>query len=340
MEESHSGVVFLAGSDVRQYQSLMILFFLVMPLVTVLGIVVARFFAKRISNRITEPIAILCSQIDKVSEGDLSVSFTFKNNPDLGRVAHHFNSMVVNIKELIHQVLQEQHEKRQYELMLLQAQINPHFLYNTLDSIIWLERMDCKDESIEMLNALTCFLRTGLNKGKDIISLENEKNNIESYLQIQSHRYRNVFSYEIDIPSSLYDLLVPKLILQPLVENAIYHGVKNCREMGFIHVYAYTKDGRDSIVVADTGIGMDEEKRKSLLFKGVDDVSQKQSTSYGLYNVQKRLKLYYNDKVSFAIQSAPGKGTQVSITLVHRPNAKTFHDTASIEKLQEFQSNE
>jgi sensor histidine kinase YesM len=340
MEESHSSVVFLAGVDARQYMSLLVLFLFLLPAIIFLVTLVARYFAKRISNQITEPVAILCSQIDKVSEGDLSVSFTFKNNPELARAADHFSSMVVNIKELIDQVLKEQNEKRQYELMLLQSQINPHFLYNTLDSIIWLERMDCKEDSIDMLNALTLFLRTGLNKGKDIISLENEIHNVESYLKIQSHRYRNVFSYEIDVPPEMNDILVPKLILQPLVENGIYHGVKNCSEKGFLHVYAYSNEKEDVIVVADTGIGMDESTRSSLLYDGDEEKEISDSTSYGLYNVQKRLKLYYNDSVSFDIESAPFKGTQVIIKLAHRPNTKTMRDTASIEKLKEIESNE
>jgi sensor histidine kinase YesM len=340
MEESHSQVVFLAGMDSRQYIKLIFLFSMLLPLIMILVVLVARYFAKRISNQITEPVAILCSQIDKVSEGDLSVSFTFKNNPELARAADHFSSMVVNIKELIDQVLKEQNEKRQYELMLLQSQINPHFLYNTLDSIIWLERMDCKEDSIDMLNALTLFLRTGLNKGKDIISLEDEIHNVDSYLKIQSHRYRKVFSYEIDVPPEMNDILVPKLILQPLVENGIYHGVKNCSEKGFIHIYAYTQDNEDIIVVADTGIGMNEEKRLSLIYNGEEEKDTKDTSSYGLYNVQKRLKLYYNDSVSFDIISAPSKGTQVRITLAHRANTKTLKDTASIEKLKEIESNE
>jgi len=170
--------------------------------------------------------------------------------------------------------------------------------------------MERYEDGIKMVNALTSFLRTGLNKGKDIISLEQEIKNVESYLQIQKLRYRNTFSYEIDIPKGMHRLKIPKLVLQPLVENAIYHGVKNQEDKGYIHIYGYTDKQDRVIVVADTGIGMDTQTLDDILSnKGTT------GTSYGLSNVIERLSIYYKNKAKLTIRSNLGEGTEVTIRI-------------------------
>ena len=208
--------------------------------------------------------------------------------------------------------LEEQEKQRAYELMLLQAQINPHFLYNTLDSLQWLIRMNQLAAAEKMTTALTHFFKTGLNNGKDIIRLREEMENVESYLTIQQLRYKSKLTFFVHMEKEVEALEVPKLILQPLVENALYHGIKPKEDGGFIDIHVCKEEGRVHISVADNGCGMDP-KMLEALRDGISKGEVSRKDSYGLKNVNERLRLFFQDNYEMKIESGPGVGTSVNI---------------------------
>ena len=204
---------------------------------------------------------------------------------------------------------------RREELKALQAQINPHFLYNTLDSIIWSLRMRQVEESIEMLTALTDFFKISLSKGRDIITIEEEVKHIKSYLSIQHRRYQEKFDYDIHVDPSILSCRTPKLILQPVVENAIYHGIKPMEEKGYIYIHIFPQEGDVILQVQDTGMGMDEDTCRRLN-RELDTISSdQQGTGYGVRNVNDKIKIVYGSKYGVTIESAMGEGTVVTLRI-------------------------
>jgi len=207
------------------------------------------------------------------------------------------------------------------ELELLQAQINPHFLYNTLDSIAILAEMGRNDDVVSMVTSLSVFFRNSLSKGRDIISLSAESEQVRSYLEIQQTRYSDILTYELSIPEELMDESVPKLILQPLVENALYHGIKNRRGMGLIRVSGQDEGGYFTLTVTDNGAGMDE-ARLNEVTSGISGASP---AGLGLANVQKRVRLYCGEECGLSFESEPGRGTAVTVRL--KKKLKTGEET-------------
>ncbi|MDA3955146.1 sensor histidine kinase [Oceanispirochaeta sp.] len=278
-------------------------------------ILISSLMAYRVSRSLTNPIIELSQTMALVRKGDFSARVHNSAEDEIGVLGRDFNKMIFDITKLMDKIYEEQNKLKQYELMLLQAQINPHFLYNTLDSIIWLIRMKESEDSIRMIQALTVFLRTGLSKGKDIISLQQEIENVTSYLTIQQLRYKNKLSYEIDLPDDIMTQPLPKLILQPLVENAIYHGIKNLQEGGFIHIYGYEEKKDVVIIISDNGAGMSPEQLEPLC--GGDPVMDDQDdlSSYGFKNVKERLSLFFKDKCSLGIESQIGEGTKITLRI-------------------------
>ena len=224
--------------------------------------------------------------------------------------------MIGKLSDLIETVKIEQANLREAELKLLQAQINPHFLYNTLDTIIWLAEADKGADVVNMVGALSNYFRTSLSKGNDRISLKEEELHVQSYLQIQQSRYKDILEYEIDIPVELGDCLVPKITLQPLVENALYHGIKNKRGKGKITITGY-QDGKNiRLFVKDNGLGMSEERLKQVL-KALNKQDDKglEKNFYGLYNVNERIRLYYGKEYGLRMKSIYQAGTEVEVIL-------------------------
>jgi len=212
--------------------------------------------------------------------------------------------------------IEDQKSLHRAELELLQAQINPHFLYNTLDSIAILAETQREEDVVTMVTSLSTFFRNSLNKGEDLISLQAERTQVTSYLEIQQIRYSDILRYEIDIPESLLDCRVPKLILQPLVENALYHGIKNRRGMGKITITGEAA-GEDMILrVTDNGAGMAPEQIAALRAGIYED----KHTGLGLVNVHKRIRLYCGEGYGLSFESEPGRGTTVSVRLPQRLN--------------------
>lgn len=266
------------------------------------------------ARRFSAPILDLKNMVVKVENGDLYAQVETITNDEIGDLSHAFNHMVVEIRNLLNRVREEQTQLRKYELMLLQVQINPHFLYNSLASLEWLIRMKRSEDAVNMVKALTVFFTTGLNKGKDIIELTEEIRNVESYLTIQKFRYSSKLHYHITENSELQGIRIPRLILQPFVENAIYHGIKEKDEGGMIEVIAGQENKNVIITIRDDGVGMEEEK---LLFlrEEMQNLNSNRSDSYGIKNVYARLKLFYGEQVELLINSKKGEGTEVTILL-------------------------
>ncbi|WP_034446403.1 sensor histidine kinase [Butyrivibrio sp. AE2032] len=212
------------------------------------------------------------------------------------------------------QVTREQKALRKAEFELLQAQINPHFLYNTLDAIVWSAEAGNQKQVVKMVGSLSEFFRSSLNKGKETVTVREELSHVRSYLEIQQIRYQDILSYGIDVPESLFTYGIPKITVQPVVENALYHGIKNRRGGGKITVSGYEDEDDYYIIVEDDGMGMTQERLKevtdSLSGSGNDD-----GKIYGLYNVNERIRLEYGDDYGLKVESVYGEGSTITIHL-------------------------
>ncbi|MBS5938793.1 sensor histidine kinase [Clostridium sp.] len=285
----------------------------------------AVFFSLLFTNSIVTPIKELKILMKGVESGDLNLKFEEERySNEFGELGHSFNHMVREIKQLINMVYSEQRSKRKAEIETLQAQIKPHFLYNTLDTIAWMaEDYNAKD-IVNLVGALTKVFRIGLNKGKEVINIKDEIQHINSYLVIQKYRYEDKLSYEINFDNDVLDTLILKLITQPIVENAIYHGIKEKRGKGSISINFRKIDGEIIITVDDNGAGMPEEKLEninSMLETSnsfcIDSVS---GSGYGISNVNTRIKLTYGQQYGLRYYSKIGEGTKVEIRLPFENN--------------------
>ena len=222
-----------------------------------------------------------------------------------------FNEMVENLDNLINQVKQALLEQKNAELSALEAQIDPHFLYNTLNSVSSLIKMNCPDEAFIMIQAIGTFYRTSLSDGKTLIPLEQEITNIENYIKIQKVRYGNKIEYEIDIENEILQEWIVKLTLQPLVENSIYHGIKEMRGKGIIRIKGWKEKNKVFIQVSDNGLGIPEEKLEELFSK---DYREKGS-AFGLFNIQQRLQIYFGKEYGLTVESKLSQGTKATVCI-------------------------
>jgi len=275
---------------------------------------------KKVSRHIAAPIINLCNYT-KRSENDLLENNPESNILEIDELSGNFNYKIIRIKELIENIKTEQKNKRNTELWLLQSQINPHFLYNTLDTVVWMAEAGDSKKVVDMITALSGFLRIGLNNGKRFIQIREEIRHIESYLKIQKFRYEDILEYSIDIEDNLYDMRILKLLLQPIVENALYHGIKYKRSGGKILIKGYRENDNIILQVKDNGIGIDgarlESLKNTINNKTVDDndIVKSSEDSFGLYNVAERIRLYYGNEYGLNIDSEKNLGTTVSIVL-------------------------
>lgn len=267
-------------------------------------------------KKITKPIEELCAYTMEIASGSLKVSAPKSNIEEIQTLSDQYDHMVVRIGELIDHVREEQELKRKTELKLLQAQINPHFLYNTLDTIVWLAEGKRHQEVVEMITALSSFLRMGLNNGRDFITIRGEAEHVNSYLQIQHFRYEDILDYEIDFEEGIMDFSIMKLTLQPIVENALYHGIKNCRKKGFLKISGW-KEGEDIFLrVEDNGIGMKPEallKMQKLVSRGGEDVDLREG--FGIANVAERIRLNFGADYGLSVESEYEVGTSVTVRI-------------------------
>lgn len=281
-------------------------------IVVVLLIAGMLWYSVSVSRRISQPIGALAEKVQHVGETDLDMTSLNTEITELQTLDHGINDMAQRIYVLMDKQIENQRSLHRAELELLQAQINPHFLYNTLDSIAILAEMERGEDVIKMVTSLSVFFRNSLSRGQDIISLQAEKEQVTSYLEIQQIRYSDILTYEIDIPDELLACRVPKLILQPLVENALYHGIKYKRAMGKIIITGEAVGDDLYLRVSDNGAGMNEEQMQTLQAGIYAD----NHTGLGLVNVHKRVRLYCGEHYGLTFQSQPGEGTTV---MVHLP---------------------
>ena len=212
------------------------------------------------------------------------------------------------------QVTREQKQLRKAEFELLQAQINPHFLYNTLDAIVWSAEAGNQKQVVKMVGSLSEFFRSSLNKGKELVRVREELSHARSYLEIQQIRYQDILSYEIEVPEELFEYEIPKITIQPIVENALYHGIKNRRGGGKITITGEEGDSDYRITVTDDGIGMEKERLLEIT-EGLSGKNPGDVKIYGLYNVNERIKLFYGEEYGISIESEYDRGTKVVIRL-------------------------
>ena len=274
---------------------------------------VALFFSRFVAKSITLPIQRLCDSMERVQEGDFSVSdIVVDSENEIGSLTKSFNVMTQRIHELMAQNIREQEAKRKSELKALQSQINPHFLYNTLDSIIWMAEGKKNEEVVLMTASLARLLRQSISNEDELVSIGQEIEYARGYLTIQKMRYKDKLEFRIEVEPSILNIRLIKLVLQPVIENAIYHGLKYKESRGLLLVKGFMKNGNAVLQVIDDGVGMDQETLDHIYERHKVDYH---SNGVGIYNVQKRLQLYYGNEYGIVYESKPGEGTTATITI-------------------------
>ena len=267
-----------------------------------------------ISFRVTNPIRELEKSVKELEEGNLDADIYMGGSYEVQHLGKSVQDMKFRIKGLMQDIVNEHEEKRKSEFDSLQAQINPHFLYNTLDIIVWQIENEKQSEAVHTVTALARFFRLSLGKGKNIVTVKDEIDHVRNYLMIQHMRFKNKFDYEFDIAEDVLELPSLKLMLQPLVENAIYHGMEFMDGDGMIMVKAWRKEDELYLSVADNGLGMTEDKVEMIL-TGKSTSGNGRGSGIGVKNVNERIKLYFGEAYGLTIDSEPDEGTTVIIHL-------------------------
>lgn len=290
------------------YDTLGIVIAAIVLVMVILGVALSR-----ILKGVVNPILRLKGHIDLADEGHLTERAEVLNHNETGALSKSFNKMLDRIENLMGEVVNEQEEKRKYELQALQAQINPHFLYNTLDSIIWMAEAKNSDV-VPMTEALAKLFRISLNKGNEFIRIEDEMEHVRNYLVIQSMRYTDKFTYHIEIKDEVRYCKTIKLIVQPIVENSIYHGIKKKRGKGRIDILAYREKEKLCIRIQDDGNGMNEETCRAILTKD-SKFENSSGSGIGVKNVNERIQLYFGKEYGLRYTSVLGEGTTAELVL-------------------------
>ena len=278
-------------------------------LAAALAIVFLLRYSIRLSRSITAPLEELCRRAERVDAGDLTVQEPVPSEiREIRTLSEGMEQMIGRLDDQMGEIKRRQESLRRTELALLQAQINPHFLYNTMDTIIWLIEADKQQEAVEMVANLSSFFRHSLSKGEDVITLAEEERHVRSYLQIQHARYQDIMEYILDIDPGLHDAMLPKLTLQPLVENALYHGIKLKRAKGTIRITATLADGCVLLRVEDNGVGITPQRLAQLR----DAMERQERVGFGLSAVNQRLRLQFGPQYGLEITSREGEGTAVT----------------------------
>jgi len=288
---------------------------LLIILVVLLSLILLYFLLKKcrtLSSRIVEPIDKICQRLKDIGKGSLAVCEPIQADVvEVQLLSDGIEKMVGRLKVQIDKNTEQEKQRRRTELALLQAQINPHFLYNTLDTIIWLVESGEVSQAVKMVDSLSNFFRFSLSRGQNVITIAEEERHVRSYLEIQQVRYRDLMKYEIDVPEQLKGYILPKLTLQPLVENALYHGIKTKRRQGFIRVSGKIQDNRIILEVSDDGIGMTEERLNMVRASLKDGRSE----GFGLKAVHQRIQILFGPEYGLTIESTPNVGTKTLVTI-------------------------
>lgn len=283
-----------------------IMLMLILILVAVLTFMIVR--------GIIKPIQELSEVAQRVSKGDFSARAVVDTNDEVAVLADSVNIMTESIEGFVSKIKEDESKMRRADLRLLQEQINPHFLYNTLDTIVWLIEGNDSDKAVNMVMSLSEFFRLVLSKGKEYITIQEEEMHIRSYLEIQQVRYHDILDYEIHIDPELYRYQILKLTLQPLVENSLYHGIKYKRAKGSIIVTGTMSEGKIRLKVEDNGVGMNPEELENLqneISKPCKDTGK----GFGLANVNERIRMNFGVEYGMTIESVSGRGTCVEIVI-------------------------
>lgn len=267
------------------------------------------------SRRMLAPLMELRDSMRDIQSGDLCVEVSSHRTDEIGELCNAFNDMVYEIRSLTDRVYKSQELLRESQLKALQSQINPHFLYNSLDSVIWLMRLKRQDEAVTMLSALSKLFRIALSRGNDLIMVSEEISHVQNYLVIQSIRYKQKLNYTVNCSEDARCCITPKLILQPLVENCIYHAYAPEQKPVMVNINVELYDENVIFSVSDDGKGMDESHINQLKHCLDLNSSHDNSHGYGLKNIYTRLTMYFGENCSFNIESVQGKGTTVIIRI-------------------------
>lgn len=267
-----------------------------------------------ISSKITDPIKELEKSVNEIEDGNLEAEVYVGGSYEIRHLGRSIQNMAERIRKLMADVVAEHESKRRTEFDILQAQINPHFLYNTLDIIVWMIENEKQSEAVKVVTALARFFRISLSKGKSIIPVRDELEHVRNYLMIQHMRFKNRFTYTLEADEEVLELASLKLVLQPLVENAIYHGMEFMDGDGEIHVKIWRENDDLYMKVSDNGLGMTKEQVERLL---VDHghVPSKSGSGIGVRNVNERIKLYFGNEYGLIIESESDEGTEVTVHL-------------------------
>lgn len=289
--------------------------FLLIAAVTGLLVLFFTWRAARLGRSITRPIAALCARVEGIDSGELEERQPIQAEEyEIRTLSEGFERMVGRLDRQIQETSRNQESLRRTELALIQAQVSPHFLYNTMDTIIWLIEAEKTQEAVEMVSSLSSFFRHSLSRGRDVITLGEEEEHVRSYLQIQQVRYKDIMRYTINLAPELGDALIPKLTLQPLVENALYHGVKLKRGPGHIYVVGRA-EGEDILLqVTDDGVGMSPERLEELR----SALDRGERVGFGLSTVHERVRLFFGPPYGLSISSQQGVGTTISVRIPRR----------------------
>ncbi|NHN31323.1 cache domain-containing sensor histidine kinase [Paenibacillus agricola] len=279
-------------------------------------------------QRVTNPLRVLTRLLTKVNPEEPLPLYSVASSDEIGKLGESYNMLGNHIEKLKVQVIRNEAHKKEADMRALQAQINPHFLYNTLSSIHWIALMNDEKRIADMVGSLSDFLRFSLNKGNEFCPVHQELAHIKNYTQVQSIRYPDKFDLDMVVDPDLQDKYMLKLLLQPLVENAMIHGIQKKEGKGMITVYVEQKASRISFLVLDDGVGMTNEQlqaiRRNLNPQGGEQYTT--DANYGLRNVNERLQLHYGNDAGLIIESRPNAGTRVSFSIPILEGQHENHD--------------
>lgn len=278
--------------------------------ILLIGVIVTTSISSALSAKISQPIKQLEKSMKLVEQGNFDINIDVKGEAEVAQLSKTFNMMVVRIRALMEQIVLEQEAKRISELNALQAQINPHFLYNTLDSIVWMAENGKSDDVVTMVTSLARLFRISISKGRNVITVREEVEHARNYLVIQKIRYKNKFEFKIDVQEEALNCRTLKLLIQPIIENSIYHGIEYMVDQGFIGVSVRIEDGKLLYAIKDNGLGMSKQVLDSLLSK---DQKNDRGSGVGVKNVHERIQLYYGSEYGLQVESEEEVGTTVRI---------------------------
>ena len=296
-------------------------------IIIVLTIIIGVTVSVIIAQSLILPLENTVNALEKFSRGDFAVRLKENRCDEIGKLNRIFNKAIKEINELMQKVTQSEILNKEMEFKTLQSQMNPHFLYNTLDTINWLAFKEKQTEICNLVAAISSLIRASISNKKSIITIEQELDYVKNYIYIQHIRYKDRFDIIYDIDESLLKQAVPKLIIQPIVENAIIHGIENSKNKNLLYISVKRENECIIIIVKDTGIGMTDEKVSELLKEplNAEGDEQKAHTNLGLYAVHKRIQLMYGDLYGLTVQSQAGEGTTVTLHIPFTKKQEMFY---------------